>query len=345
MNKKEICVLFGGNSSEHDISVISAKNVIANLDRELYNIHMIYITRKGEWKLCIDSPDNPVYSAVISPDSSKKAILVFKNGGYEEIKIDAVFIVLHGKNGEDGTVQGLLELADIPYAGCGVLANALCMDKAMAKYIFSSYNIPQVEWLLFTPDDSDDDILSRTNEKFKYPVFVKPSRVGSSFGTAKVEDSSQLLDAVHGAFEYDSKVLIEEFINAREVECAVMGNGDPKAAKLGEIVVKKNAFYDFEAKYQGDGCDLFVPAPVDKETERKIKEYAIKAYKAAGCEGFSRVDFFISKDNGSIYLNEINTIPGFTDGSLFPIAWRESGSPVKQTLTTLINLAFEKKGK
>jgi len=343
MSKLNVCVIFGGKSTEHDISVISAKNIIDNMDKDLYDINMIYITRDGQWKLCEGSPDNPVKDAAILPDSSKKAITVFDDGKYYDIKIDVVFLVLHGKNGEDGTIQGLLELAEIPYTGCGVLASALCMDKAMAKYVFDAAGIPQVDWLLFTPSDSDEDILNKTNAKFTYPVFVKPSNAGSSFGTAKVNSENELISAVREGFLHDSKVMVEAFINAREIECAVMGNDDPQGAKLGEIVVRTNAFYDFEAKYGGDGCDLLVPAPVDEETEEIIRAYAIKAYKAANCKGFSRVDFFMSKDDRKIYLNEINTIPGFTGGSLFPITWAETGSPVKETVTNLINLALERK--
>ncbi len=342
MSKLDVCVIFGGKSTEHDVSVISGTNIINNIDRDLFNVHMIYITRDGRWKLCEGSPDNPKKDCAILPDASKKAIVVFDGEGINEIKIDAVFLILHGKNGEDGTIQGLLDLAEIPYTGCGVLSSALCMDKAMAKFVFDAYGIPQVDWLLFTPADSDEEILNKTNAKFTYPVFVKPSNAGSSFGTAKVNKAEELVSAVREAFNHDGKVLVEAFINAREIECAVMGNGDPKGAALGEIVVRTNDFYDFEAKYGGDGCDLLVPAPVDKETEEKIREYAIKAYKAADCKGFSRVDFFMSKDDGKIYLNEINTLPGFTGGSLFPITWEKTGSPVKNTITSLINLALER---
>lgn len=342
MAKLDVCVIFGGKSTEHDVSIVSAGNIISNIDKDLYNLHMIYITKDGKWKLCEGSADNPTFDCAIVPDSSKKAITVFDNGTYSEIKIDVVFLMLHGKNGEDGTIQGLLELAEIPYTGCGVLSSALCMDKAMAKFVFDAYGIPQVDWLLFTPENTDEEILNATNNKFTYPVFVKPSNAGSSFGTAKVNDESQLVGAVREAFNHDSKVLVEAFINAREIECAVMGNLEPKGAKLGEIVVRTNAFYDFEAKYGGDGCDLLVPAPVDKEIEDKIRDYAIKAYKAADCRGFARVDFFVSKDDGRIYLNEINTLPGFTGGSLFPITWEKTGSPVKETITKLINLALER---
>ncbi|MBQ4543798.1 MAG: D-alanine--D-alanine ligase [Clostridia bacterium] len=337
MSKLNVCVIYGGNSSEHDVSVVSAGNIIKNMDTELYNVYKIFITKEGEWQY-------EGKSAIISPDSTKKAIIVFDKGTYEEIKIDVVFIALHGKNGEDGTVQGLLELAQIPYTGCGVLSSALCMDKAMAKFIFDAHGIPQVDWVLLTPSATDEEIISKVNDKFTYPVFVKPSNAGSSFGTAKVKEQSELVSAVRVAFKYDSKVLVEAFINAREIECAVMGNDNPEGAKLGEIVVKSNDFYDFDAKYKGGGCDLLVPAPVDQETEKKIREYAIKAYKAADCQGFSRVDFFMSKDDGKIYLNEINTIPGFTGGSLFPITWEATGITVKQTVTNLINLAL-KRGK
>lgn len=335
MSKLNVCVIYGGNSTEHEVSKISAQNIINNIDSDLFNVYKIYITKDGQW--LYDGK-----SAIISPDSTKKAIVVFDNDTYTEIKIDVVFIALHGKNGEDGTVQGLLELAQIPYTGPNVLSSALCMDKAMAKFIFDAHGIPQVDWLLFTPQCTDDEILSKVNEKFTYPVFVKPSNAGSSFGTAKVSKQEDLVSAVRQAFDHDSKVLVEAFINAREIECAVMGNDDPKGAKLGEIVVKTNEFYDFDAKYKGGGCDLLVPAPVDKETEDKIRNYAIKAYKAADCQGFARVDFFMSKDDGKIYLNEINTIPGFTGGSLFPITWEHTGSPVKQTVTSLIKLALER---
>lgn len=339
--KKDVCVIFGGKSPEHDVSVISANTIYKFIDKNLYNVHMLYITKKGEWKLCDEGPETAGHKAFISPDSTEKCIVVYEDGKLIKIKIDVVFIALHGKNGEDGTIQGLLELAEIPYTGSGVFSSALCMDKAMAKYIFDIAGIPQVDWRVITPQDMEADIQNAA-EELGYPVFVKPSRVGSSFGTAKVRFPDELIGAVEEAFRFDTKVILEKFVKAREIECAIMGNEKLHAAKLGEIVYEDSEYYDYETKYESGGCELYIPSKIDDITGEMIKRYALKAYKAADCRGFARVDFFVSKDDNSIYLNEINTIPGFTDGSIFPLAWHETGVSITDTITAVINYAMEK---
>lgn len=345
MKKMSVCVLFGGVSSEHSVSEVSASAVLDNIDREKYEVHTIGITEDGRW-LYFEGETSQIKNhswesgkvvpAVISPDRSEKAIIKLGET-LEKIKIDVVYPVLHGKNGEDGTVQGLCRLADIPCVGSDVVGSAVCMDKCIAKILFEKAVIPQANWVEMKIGDKIDFDLIET--KLGYPCFIKPSSAGSSVGVTKASDRKELEDGVKLALEHDYKVLIEEAINAREVECSVMGNLDPKtSAVLGEIK-PATEFYDYDAKYNNAASELLIPSPVDKETEEKIKEYAKKAYKICECRGHSRVDFFVEKTNGKIYLNEINTIPGFTPISMYPKLWEHSGVSMKEVISKHIELA------
>lgn len=345
MKKMSVCVLFGGVSSEHSVSEVSASAVLDNIDREKYEVHTIGITEDGRW-LYFEGETSQIKNhswesgkvvpAVISPDRSEKAIIKLGET-LEKIKIDVVYPVLHGKNGEDGTVQGLCRLADIPCVGSDVVGSAVCMDKCIAKILFEKAGIPQANWVEMKIGDKIDFDLIET--KLGYPCFIKPSSAGSSVGVTKASDRKELEDGVKLALEHDYKVLIEEAINAREVECSVMGNLDPKtSAVLGEIK-PATEFYDYDAKYNNAASELLIPSPVDKETEEKIKEYAKKAYKICECRGHSRVDFFVEKTNGKIYLNEINTIPGFTPISMYPKLWEHSGVSMKEVISKHIELA------
>ncbi len=348
MGKLSICVLFGGVSSEHSVSEVSASAVLDNIDREKYDVHPIGITDEGKW-LYFEGDTEEIRShnwemgkttpAVISPDRTSHALLKLGDT-MEEIKIDAVYPVLHGKNGEDGTIQGLCELADIPYIGSGVIGSAACMDKCIAKILFEKAGIPQADWVELKIGDIPD--YEMMEKKLGYPMFIKPSSAGSSVGVTKANNRKELVEGIALALKHDYKVLIEEAINAREVECAVMGNFEPRtAAVLGEIKPAKE-FYDFEAKYEDENSQLMIPSPVDEETEKKIKEYAIRAYKICECRGHSRVDFFVEKTTGAILLNEINTIPGFTPISMYPKLWEASGVPMTEVIDRHIQLALNR---
>lgn len=349
--KLNVCVVFGGKSSEHDISKISVKTVLGSLDTEKYNIHKIFITRDGDWYYYDKSADeidnipegslDGMFSrAVISPSRNDGGIVKFEDGA-EVIKIDVAVPVLHGKNGEDGTIQGLFELAGIPYVGPGVLGSAVCMDKCLAKILFKEAGIPQADWV--TVKYGDDVDVSEIEAKLGYPCFIKPSNAGSSVGISKAHNREELLDGIKLAFEHDYKVLIEEFVPATEVESAVIGNFEPEVApNIGEIA-PSNEFYDFEAKYNDENSKLTIPANLDKDTEARLKEYAIKAYKICECRGLSRVDFFVDKASGEVRLNEINTIPGFTAISMYPKMWEVSGVGNTELLDRLIGYALAMK--
>lgn len=348
MEKLSICVLFGGVSSEHSVSEVSASAVLDNIDREKYNVHPIGITMDGKWLYYEGEVDEiinhnwelcKVIPAVVSPDRGDKAIIKLGET-LEKIKIDAVYPVLHGKNGEDGTVQGLCELAGIPYVGSGVVGSAVCMDKCIAKILFEKAGIPQADWVEMKLGDTADYEL--IEKKLGYPCFIKPSSAGSSMGVTKANNREELSAGIELALKHDYKVLIEEAIDAREVECGVMGNLDPKTSDvLGEIKPAKE-FYDFEAKYEDDDSKLMIPSPVSRETEEKIKKYAKMAYKICECRGHARVDFFVEKTTGQIYLNEINTIPGFTPISMYPKVWEASGLSMRELIDKHIELALSR---
>lgn len=345
MAKKSICIIFGGVSSEHDVSVMSVRTVLENIDREKFDVTTIGITKSGEWHLFegelpydnwLEKSPN---KAILSPDRSDKAILKFTDIGIEKIHIDAVYPVLHGKNGEDGTLQGLCAMAGIPCIGSGVIGSSVCMDKCVAKVLFKNAGIPVTNWVEFRRGSAPD--FDEIEEKLGYPCFIKPSNAGSSVGITKAHNRKELKDGIDLALKHDYKVLIEEAINPREIESSVRGNYAPEIAEnLGEIKPAKD-FYDFEAKYEDENSDLIIPAPIDDKTKATIKDYAIRAYKAAECRGFARVDFLVSRDDGKIYLNEINTLPGFTSISMYPKLWADSGVSVKETITRHIELALE----
>ncbi|MBQ7960357.1 MAG: D-alanine--D-alanine ligase [Clostridia bacterium] len=349
MKKLNVCVLFGGASSEHSVSEVSASAVLDNIDRSKYEVYPVGITEDGRWLLYdgdVESIRNHEWekgntsSAIISPDSNDKALIVFRDDKIEKIRLDAVYPVLHGKNGEDGTVQGLCEMADIPYVGSGVIGSAVCMDKCVAKILFEKAGIPQADWVEMKLGENID--IETIESKLGYPCFIKPSSAGSSVGVTKASNRDELVAGVRLALEHDYKVLIEEAIDAREVECAVMGNLEPVTADvLGEIMPAKE-FYDFEAKYQDENSKLIIPSEVDENTVNKIKEYAKRAYRICECRGHSRVDFFIDRRDGRILLNEINTIPGFTPISMYPKLWEKSGVPMKDVIDRHIEYALNR---
>lgn len=357
MEKKiRVCVIFGGMSPEHEISELSAFSVIKNLDKEKYSLRMIGITKKGRWYLYNGKPENipggkwekdkkHLRRAIISPDTGHGGILDLECG--KTIKTDIVFPVLHGEYGEDGTIQGLLELAGIKYVGMGVFASAAAMDKTYTKVILKDAGIPQADWVTVRSRESEiiDEKMDEIEKKLGYPCFVKPANTGSSVGVGKAHNRRELAEAIDAASKFDRKVLVEEYIDGQEVECSVLGNEAPQAAEVGEIIPTVE-FYDFDAKYSDKSTTVLqIPAALDKEQRDAVREYAVKAFKAFGGAGLSRVDFFVKSSDGSVILNEINTMPGFTDISMYPKLWKASGVEYGELLDRLIEFGLKRAGK
>ncbi|NMA95793.1 MAG: D-alanine--D-alanine ligase [Clostridiales bacterium] len=352
VEKLNLAILFGGQSGEHEVSLMSATAVINNIDKDKYSIYMIGISKDGKWSLYegdIENIENGSWESVAKPivfpaDPSFGGFYLLSNP--EKIyKVDVVFPVMHGPKAEDGTIQGLFELAKIPYVGSNVVASSSGMDKVISKAIFKSYNLPQCEYKAFLKSDYIEDmdtILNDIESGFNYPVFVKPANLGSSVGISKCYDREELIAGIDEALIYDRKVLVEEFIDGLEIECAILGHNNPEASILGEII-PCNDFYDYEAKYlTGGQSEIVIPAPLPKEKSDTIRSIAIEAYRALDCSGLARVDFFIEKATGNIYLNEVNTIPGFTQISMYSKLWEASGVSYTDLLDRLIMLALER---
>ena len=349
---KNILVLFGGASSEHDISDISAMSVIKNIPQDKYNVITVGITKYGEWFLFEGDaeliPDDKwlhgkCTPALLSPDRRTHGILVFSRGTVKSVYVDAVFPVLHGKNGEDGTVQGLLELSGIPFVGCDMTASDCCMDKALTNAIADFHGIPQAKWDVMTASrfKEDPDALKTVAGKLGYPIFVKPACAGSSVGITKAHNEKELIEAAGLAFENDRKAVFEQAIDGKEVECAVLGNDELMTGVPGSIEMKTE-FYDFDAKYKDPSSVLHIPADIDKKKADEVCEFSKKAYEALGCRGMARVDCFVEKGTGKILLNEINTIPGFTSISMYPKMMGKAGISFPELTDRLITLALEK---
>jgi len=353
MLKLNVCVLFGGISPEHEVSLRSAESVLNNMDPEKYNIIPVGITKEGQWIYYAgkdysllpagqwqDYPGN--CPASISPVRGQ-GLLRFMEGCMLMEQIDVVFPVLHGENGEDGAVQGLLQLAGIPYVGPHISASAVAMDKTLTKLVADNARIPQAAWLLVRNSDLQnrmDGILNQIEEKFTYPVFVKPAGTGSSVGVSKAADRAALEKAMLLAGKYDEKILVEEFINGHEVEVAVLGNNSPAASVVGEIDSGAE-FYDYDAKYVTDTSVAYIPARISEDVTEELREMAVRVYKAIGCRGLSRVDFFVKYEDNRVIFNEINTIPGFTSISMYPKLFAASGIPYNELIDQLIRLAME----
>ena len=351
--KKKVLVLFGGVSSEHDVSLKSASSVIKNIPTDKYDVVKMGITKDGRCFIYSGDADMlpggkwledsaNLENAVISNDRSHHGIIHLSNGEIE--KIDVVFPVLHGKNGEDGTMQGLLEIAGLPYVGCDTAASAVCMDKALTNAMADYYSIPQAKWASlhkFFYYENPDEQLEAVIEKLGFPIFVKPAKAGSSVGISKAKTAQELKDACDKAFEHDDKIVLEEGITGVEVEVAVMGNENPVASVVGEVV-PCNEFYDFDAKYLANESELHIPARLPEDKLRDIQKAAVNAYKALGCSGFTRVDFFVREGDGEIMLNEPNTIPGFTSISMYPKLFAASGIPYSELLDKLLTFAMER---
>ena len=352
LKKLSVCVLFGGVSPEHEVSLRSAESVLNRLDKDKYHIFPVGITKDGDWIL-FGGKDYGMLPAgtwqnceenrraAISPVRGQ-GLLSFENDCVVRERIDVVFPVMHGENCEDGAIQGLLQIAGIPYVGPHVAASAACMDKSITKLIADAAGVRQAAWQLVTRESfarSRESVLSAIEARFAYPVFVKPAGTGSSVGVAKAKDRAALETAVEAALKYDRKVLVEEFILGQEVEVAVLGNDNPFASVCGEIDAGAE-FYDYDAKYVSDCARLYIPARLSEQTAEQVRELAVRVYTAMGCRGLSRVDFFV-KDGGEVIFNEINTIPGFTSISMYPKLFEASGIAYSELLDDLIALALE----
>ena len=353
LEKLNICILFGGISPEHDVSLRSAEAVLNHLDAEKYNIYPVGITKEGNWLLFGSNdysllPDSNWLScpencpAEISP-ARGVGLRIFRKTGLEQVKIHAVYPVLHGENGEDGAMQGLLQMAGIPYVGPDVSASAVAMDKTLTKLVADNAQVPQAAWELVRSSDLPsrmEKIVDKIESRFSYPVFVKPAGTGSSVGVSKAPNRETLEKALLDAGKFDEKILVEEFIHGREVEVAVLGNDNPVASVCGEIDSGAD-FYDYEAKYVTDTSVAYIPARISEEIAEQVREQAVRVYKAIGCRGLSRVDFFVTYEGERIVFNEINTLPGFTSISMYPKLFGASGIPFTQLLDELLKLAME----
>lgn len=353
MKKLSVCVLFGGMSPEHEVSLRSAESVLNHLDKEKYNIFPVGITKSGDWVLYGGRDYSKLPSgewlqcegnrrAALSPVRGQ-GLLSFEGDCVVRERIDVVFPVLHGENGEDGAMQGLLQLAGIPYVGPDVAASAACMDKTLTKLVIDCAGIRQAAWQLVTAQElqaNPEAVLDAAEARFAYPMFVKPAGTGSSVGVSKAKNRETLRSALQNAAKFDKKILVEEFINGHEVEVAVLGNDAPAASICGEIDAGTE-FYDYDAKYISDCARLYIPARIDEQTAENVRDTAIRAYQALGCKGLSRVDFFVTYEGSEIVFNEINTIPGFTSISMYPKLFAASGIPYSALLDRLIELATE----
>lgn len=341
--KRKVALLYGGRSVEHGVSVNSGRNIFEFIDKENFEVIPIGISQTGQWFLTQgvtkDVEQGKALGLILDP---KNAGLILLASG-DRIKVDLVFPVLHGTDGEDGSIQGLIKALDIPMVGTGVLGSSVSMNKVIAKKMLKEAGVPVSKFLTYSYRDKKKINFEEIVKKLKLPFMVKSASLGSSVGVSKVSKKTQFKKALEEAFRYDHEVIIEEFITGREIECAIMGNTPAIASNPGEIIINKNyEFYTFDAKYvDPDAVKIEVPANVDKASSKTIREVSLKAYETLRCEDFARVDLFLTK-KGKIYVNEINTIPGFTNSSMFPMMWKEKGISFTELITKLITLALER---
>lgn len=353
MEKLKVAVIFGGCSSEHEVSCVSAYSVLQNLSKDKYDILPIGITKEGKWYLYSggygeipngkweNSPEKR--PAFISPDRGVGGIVVLDGGSAEIIKIDCAFPVLHGRNGEDGTMQGLFQLAGIPFVGCGTLSSAICMDKAVTNSLLVDAGIKKAHYLWFYSYNykkGSDKIKTKVAARLGYPVFVKPANAGSSVGISKVESEDEFDKAVVKAAHEDGKIVVEEALSGQEIECAVFGGNEPKASSVVGEIAASAEFYDYDDKYKSGKSQLYIPAHLDETVAEEVRKTAVRAYAIFGCRGMARVDFFVRNGN-EVLLNELNTIPGFTPISMYPKLWKASGVAYGELLDKLVSSAFE----
>ena len=355
MAKIRVAVIFGGRSNEHDISLISAAHIIKSIPRDKYSVVCIGITKKGHWLRFMGDADDIASGAwekhpdnvpcIFSPDPMDKGFIAINDDGeVSRVKVDCVFPVLHGKNGEDGTIQGLFELAQMPFVGCDLISSANCMDKELTHVVLGSHGIKMAQYVAISVHELSelDERCAFMEEKLGYPMYVKPANCGSSVGISKATDIESLKNGIKMAFAHDKKVIVEEEIIGTECECAVMGNDKPVVSSVGEISAA-NEIYDFDAKYKSSESKTFIPARIDEKSAHNIRVTALEAYRAIGCSGLARVDFFLCKD-GRVVLNEINTMPGHTPISMYPQLFAFEGMTFERQEDKLIRLALERAG-
>ena len=352
LNKLTVAVIFGGQSSEHEVSRVSASTIISNLDPEKYYVIPVGITKDGKWMIYngpVENIKNGEWEkfgtpAVLSPDASQKGLLKTVGGKVKLIPIDLAFPVLHGKYGEDGTIQGLFELAQIPYVGNGVLSSSISMDKAFTKIIAKNAKIPQAKYVEVHSEDLKriKTTASKIEKKLGYPCFVKPANAGSSVGITKAHNKEELMEGLKVAAVHDSKIVVEEGIVGREIECAVLGNrGHVEASCVGEIF-SAGEFYDYDAKYNNAESKTVVPAEISPEKQDEIRKMAVKVFNAVDGSGLARVDFFVENETENVIFNELNTLPGFTPISMYSMLWAACGKSTAELLDNLIELALER---
>ena len=353
MKKLSVCILFGGISPEHEVSLRSAESVLNHIDAEKYNVLPVGITREGDWILFggDDYAMLPTGAWKTHPNNRRCAISPVRGQGLLSFEgdcvvrqhVDVVFPVLHGENGEDGAMQGLMQMAGIPYVGPHVASSAVAMDKTLTKLVVDHAGVPQAAWQLVRSAELEnhmENTLELLELRFRYPMFVKPAGTGSSVGVSKAADRDALREALEKAAKFDKKILVEEFIHGREIEVAVMGNDHPVASVCGEIDSGAD-FYDYDAKYVTDTSTAYIPAPIPEDIQEIVREAAVKVYSAIGCQGLSRVDFFVTYEENRVVFNEINTLPGFTSISMYPKLFAASGIPYSELIDNLLKLAME----
>lgn len=352
MSRLRIGVLFGGRSTEHEVSILSARSIIAAIDPARFDVIPLYVDKTGRWLVLeslqklLDAEDSRHY-VYLPPDPTQRALVPAADpapSGHGLPPLDVVFPVFHGLNGEDGTIQGVLELANVPYVGSGVLGSALGLDKIYMKRAFAAVGLPVVDYVATTRRQFEQGpaaFVSLVEERFGYPCFTKFANSGSSVGTSKAHNRGELLEGLHLAAGFDRKLLVERGIDARELEVSVLGNDEPEASVVGEVVPARE-FYDYEAKYLDEGSRLVIPAVIEPAVSEAIRRMALQAFQAVDAAGMARIDFFLERGTDRIYLNEVNTIPGFTRISMYPKLWEASGLPYGRLLERLIALAIER---
>ncbi|GAA0322106.1 D-alanine--D-alanine ligase [Bacillus carboniphilus] len=347
--KTKLHLLYGGKSAEHKVSMQTAKAVMNAVDQSKYEVHPIYINEQGNWKKgpVLEGEVTDIKSLEFtSPETSVSPLDLSREisvGGSDNYEAEVVFPLLHGPNGEDGTVQGMLELLGLPYVGNGVLASSAGMDKVAMKALFAQAGLPQVDYVGFIRRDweqQQEEVASNIEEKLGYPCFVKPANLGSSVGISKCKNREELQVAVEEALQYDRKIIVEEGVIAREIEIGVIGNDELQCSVVGEIV-PKTEFYDYKSKYEDGDTALIIPADVSVDIYQEMKEMAMRAYQTLDCSGLARVDFFLTKE-GKVLINEVNTMPGFTPVSMFPLLWKHSGLEYPALINKLVELAIER---
>lgn len=348
MMKKRIGLLYGGKSAEHEVSLTTATAVTKAINFDKYEVHPIFITLDGQWYRGpqLTAPVESVEQLKFNQNGESKPnniteFLIDENG--EQSKFDVIFPLLHGTNGEDGTVQGLLEVLNFPYVGNGVLASAAGMDKVIMKQLFEIAGLKQVPYIYFVRSEWENNhssIIEKCEQNLSWPMFVKPANLGSSVGISKAMDKEELISAIKLAFKYDRKVLVEQGITAREIEMGVLGNDNPKTSVAGEIK-PMTEFYDYDSKYKDGSTALIIPAEISSKVEVTMKDMAVRAFKILDCSGLVRSDFFVTESE-EVFINEVNTMPGFTPVSMYPLLWQHTGVSYSQLIDTLIELAIER---